>query len=217
MKPYIIIHNSISLDGSLSNFDVNIELHYQISGKYKPDAHLIGSNTIKTGITLYGSSPPENKDDFKKPERDKQLPYWVIIDTRGILKDRLHEVRRFEFCKDIIILISNETSKDYILYLKERNYDFHIIGYKKVNIEKTLELLSKKFKIKTIVTDTGKILGNLLLNKGLVDEISLLIHPIIIGTKAYTIFGNINKNIQLKLVKNKVLKDDYIWLVYKVV
>ncbi len=216
MKPYIIIHNSISLDGSLSNFDVNMELHYQISSKYKPDAHLIGSNTIKTGIALYGSSPPENKDDFKKPERNKQLPYWVIIDTKGKLKDHLHEVRKFEFCKDIIILISNETSKDYTLYLEDRNYDFHVIGRKKVDIEKSLELLSKKYNIKTVLTDTGKILGNLLLNKGLVDEISLLIHPVIIGNKSYKIFDNINKNIQLKLVNNKVLKEEYIWLVYKV-
>ena len=106
MLPYIILHNSISLDGSLLNFEVNMNLHYQIAGKFKPDAHLIGSNTIKTGIEMFGSAPPEERNDFKKPYRDKTLPYWIIPDTTGILKDLLHEVTRFEYCKDVIILIS---------------------------------------------------------------------------------------------------------------
>jgi len=76
-----------------------MELYFQIVGKYKPDAHLIGSNTIKKGIELYGSSPEEEEDDFVKPERDKKLSYWIIINSKGSLKDLLHEVRRFEFCK----------------------------------------------------------------------------------------------------------------------
>ena len=142
MLPKVIVHNSISLDGSLVNFDVNMELHYQIAGKYNPDARLIGSNTIKTGIDLYGNSPPEDKKDFRKPKRGDDLPYWIIPDTRGILKGLLHEVRRFEFSKDVIILISKETPKEYIKYLKNRNYDYHVLGRKKIDLEKSLKFLS---------------------------------------------------------------------------
>ena len=61
MESKIILHNSISLDGSLLNFDVNMQLHYQIAGGYKPDAHLIGSNTIKMGIELYGNRSKEQE------------------------------------------------------------------------------------------------------------------------------------------------------------
>jgi 2,5-diamino-6-(ribosylamino)-4(3H)-pyrimidinone 5'-phosphate reductase len=202
------------LDGSLSNFDVNMELHYQICRNYKPDAHLIGSNTILTGIELYGGSPQETSDDFKKPIREKTLPYWIIIDTKAKLNYKLHEIRRFEFCKDIIILISEKTQKKYIHYLTERDYDFQIIGNNTVNISKALDLLYDKYNIKKLVTDSGKILGNILLNKGLVDEISLLVHPIIVGTNAYTIFDHIITTLQLKLVKNVILKEGYIWSVY---
>ncbi len=216
MFPNIILHNSISIDGSLVNFEVNMGLHYQIAGKYKPDAHLVGSNTIKTGIELYGSSPTEEKNDFNKPNREENLSYWVIPDTKGSLQGLLHEVRRFEFCKDVIILVSEETSKEYLSYLKERKYDFYILGRKHVDLEKSLELLYNNYNVKTILTDCGKILGNILLNKGLVKEISLLIHPVIIGEKSYNIFGNINKDIQLKLIKNEILDGNYFWLVYKV-
>ena len=97
MLPNVVVHNSVSLDGSLTNFEVNMSLHYEIAGRYKPDAHLIGSNTIKTGIELYGSAPPEDSNDFKKPDKDDNLPFWVIPDTKGILRYRLHEIRRFEF------------------------------------------------------------------------------------------------------------------------
>jgi 2,5-diamino-6-(ribosylamino)-4(3H)-pyrimidinone 5'-phosphate reductase len=217
MLPKIIIHNSISLDGSLTKFEVNMELHYQIAGQYKPDAHLIGSNTIKAGIELYGNTSSEENTDFEKPKRNDSYAYWVIPDTKGNLIGKLHEVRRFEFCRDIIILISKETSKKYIKFLEERNYDYHIIGNKQIDLEKALELLNNKYKIKTILTDTGKILGNFLINRGLVKEISLLIHPVIVGKRAYNMFSDIDSNIKLKLTKNEILDKGYIWTTYEIV
>jgi 2,5-diamino-6-(ribosylamino)-4(3H)-pyrimidinone 5'-phosphate reductase len=218
MMPKIILHNSISIDGSLTNFEPNMGLHYWIAGNYKPDAHLIGSNTIKKGIELYGEGvPPEEKKDFEKQERNKSLPYWVIIDTHGHLKGLLHTCRRFEFCKDVIVLISEKTPKNYLNYLKERNYEYHIAENDHVDLKKTLELLYNKYQAKTILTDTGRILSNLLLNKGFVSEISLLIHPIIVGNKSYNMFGDINKNLKLRLFKKEIFEKQYIWLVYKVV
>jgi 2,5-diamino-6-(ribosylamino)-4(3H)-pyrimidinone 5'-phosphate reductase len=215
--PKIILHNSISIDGSLTDFEPNMGLHYQIAGNYKPDIHLIGSNTIKKGIELYGDGfSPEEKGDFEKQKRDKNLPYWAIIDTKGDLKGFLHTCRRFEFCKDVIVLASEKTPKTYFSHLKERNYDYHIVGKDHVNLKKALELLSKKYQAKIILADTGRILGNLLLNQGLVSEISLLIHPVIVGHKSYNMFSDIDRNLKLKLLKKEILEKEYIWLVYEV-
>ncbi len=217
MLPRVIVHNSISLDGSLINFDVDMEIHYQLASRYKPDAHLIGSNTIKIGIDLYGISPSEEKKDFRKPDRDKNLPYWIIIDTKGTLQNKLHEVRRFEFCKDVIILISNKTPDVYISYLKERNYFFHKLGDEHIDLYKSLQFLYKKYNVKSILTDCGRILSNLLLNQDLVDEVSLIFHPVIVGDNSYNIFNNTNKKIELKLLKNESINGKYIWLAYKVI
>jgi len=217
MLPKIIIHNSISIDGSLTRFEPHMGLHYQIAGNYKPDAHLIGSNTIKKGIELYEDGiPPEEKKDFEKQKRRKNQPYWIIIDTHGKLKGLLHMCRRFEFCKDVIVFVSEKTPKTYLNYLNERNYDYHIVGKKQVNLKKGLEILYKKYQAKTILTDTGRILGNILINKGLVSEISLLIHPVIVGNKSYNIFSDVNKNLKLKLIKKEILENNFIWLVYTV-
>ena len=216
MQQKIILHNSISLDGSITNFEVNMELHYKIAARYIPDAHLIGSNTIETGIKLYGNNPSELKKDFNKPIRNKDLPYWVIIDTEGKLINHLHEIRRFEFCRDVIILVSKETKNDYIEYLKLRNYDYHIVGGKKVDIKKSLKLLKTKYNVNIIITDTGRILGNILLQNDFVSEISLLIHPVIVGDGAYNIFSDKLKSINLELVNKETLFNNYIWVVYKI-
>jgi len=215
--PKIIMHNSISLDGSLTNFEPNMGLHYQIAGAYKPDAHVIGSNTIIKGIELYGDGVPlEEQDDFTKPIRDDKLPLWVIPDTTGALKGVLHTCRRFVFCKDVIVLIAEATPETYIRYLQERNYNYHRVGKKHIDLKKSLELLSVKYNVKTILTDTGRILGNHLMNHGFVSEISLIIHPVIVGTDAYTMFAQIDKSIKLKLVKQEIFDNGYVWLVYKV-
>lgn len=215
--PDIIIHNSISLDGSLVDFEVNMGLHYQIAGQYSADAHLIGSNTIKVGVEMYGELPPEEKSDFTKPERDKALPYWVIIDTKGICRGLLHACRKFEYCRDVVVLISKSTPQEYIVYLTERNYDYHVMGQVQVNLPEALALLADDYAVKTILTDTGSTLGGVLLNQGLVKEISLLVHPVIVGQKAHYIFRNVSSHVKLKKEKCEALDDGYLWLVYQVV
>jgi len=214
----IILHNSISLDGSFVNFEPHMGLHYQIARQYEPEAHLIGSNTITKGIELYGEGvPDEEETDYAKPVREKGLPYWVVVDTKGSCKGLLHTCRQFEFCKDVIVLISEETPKDYIDFLEERNYDFHKVGQKHVDLKKSLELLEEEYGVNTVLADTGRILGNLLLDLGLVSEISLLIHPVITGKKGQNLFSRIENTIKVKLIKKEILEENYLWLVYQVI
>ena len=179
---------------------------------------IIGSNTVKVGVELYEEGvPAEERKDFEKPERAQSLPLWVILDTAGALKGLLHTCRRFEYCRDVVVLVSEETPEDYLAHLRERNYAYHVVGKRYVDLKLALELLSEKYKAKTVLADTGRILSNLLLEQGLVSELSLLVHPVIVGKeKAYTMFGNISKGISLKLLKQEALGKGYVWLVYKV-
>ena len=211
------MHNSISLDGSLTGFQPNMMLHYRIAGSYRAKAHLIGSNTVKVGVELFENQVPlEEKKDFAKPQRDNDLPYWVIPDSTGKLRGLLHTCRRFEFCRDVIVLVSETTPKEYLDHLKERDYTYHVIGKDHIDLEKSLELLSSEYKIKKVLTDTGKILGNLLINQGFVSELSLLLHPIIVGRSSYNIFADVSRNIALSLSKREILSHGYLWLVYKI-
>ena len=215
MLPKVVIHNSISIDCALTNFEVNMQLHYQTAGSFKADMHLVGSNTAKIGIDMFIEEiPKENEDDFKKPDKEGLL--WAIPDSTGKLKGLLHILRQSEYCRDVVIFVSENTPRGYISYLKERDYDYHIIGENKCDLKKVLELLNEKYDVKTLLTDTGSILSNLLLEQRLVSQISLLVHPIIVGKKACNMFSKINKSLTLNLIKKELLDQNYIWLVFEV-
>lgn len=169
------------------------------------------------GVELFGQGvPPEEKKDFKRPTRSNSLPLWVIPDTTGALKGLLHTCRSFQYCRDVVVLGSEGTPEDYLVHLRERNYDYHIVGKRHVDLKRSLELLAAKYKVNTVLADTGRILSNLLLEQRLASEISLLIHPVIVGKKAYTIFDKTSKSVNLKLQKQEIMGKGLVWLVYKV-
>ncbi len=82
MLPEVMIHNSVSLDGSLSGFSADIGLHYKILSSLEPDAMLIGSNTTKTGAGMFADTIPaeELSDTVKPPQaRGNSGPYWILL------------------------------------------------------------------------------------------------------------------------------------------
>jgi 2,5-diamino-6-(ribosylamino)-4(3H)-pyrimidinone 5'-phosphate reductase len=220
-KPRVIIHNTVSIDSSVKNFECNIGLHYEIASNYHADAHLIGSITAKTGLEMYsGKIPLEIESDFIKKEKieDDKRPFWVIVDTKGILKGLMHMYRRFEYCKEVIVLLSKKSPEDYVNYLKERDYEYIISGEDQIDLPVALDSLYSQYKIKTILTDTGGILNSVLLEKKLVDEISLIIAPNIVGDKAQYLFKSLNNNsrFSLTLSKVEVLDKNYVFVRYDV-
>jgi 2,5-diamino-6-(ribosylamino)-4(3H)-pyrimidinone 5'-phosphate reductase len=216
----VIMHNSVSLDGSFTDFEVNTGLHYQIASRYKADANLIGSNTIAMGIEIYGGEiPPENKADYNKPDRDAALPYWIIVDTKGVTKGMLHTCRSFEYCRDVIVLISQQTNKDYIKYLKERDYDYLFCGEERIDFNKALGILNTNYGIEKVLVDSGPALNSVLLSEGLIDEISLLISPTIVGKKSNVLLSKLNlrkQNVNLELSSCDGLESGLVLLRYKV-
>jgi 2,5-diamino-6-(ribosylamino)-4(3H)-pyrimidinone 5'-phosphate reductase len=220
MLPKVVIHNSVSLDGSTTGFNANLEVHYGIMGSYEPDAMIVGSNTAKTGTEFFCQKiPPEEESDFKKPEiqPDDTRAYWMIADSKGILEGLMHVFRRSEYSKDVIVLVSEKTPEPYINYLKERNYDFIRAGADRVDIKQALEIANERYGFKLVVSDSGGILNSILLEKGLVEEISLVLTPEIVGKNGTNLFRGVEKSgIQLELIRNEIVEKKYVHLVYRV-
>lgn len=222
MFPKIITHNAISLDGSISGFTIDLEKHYAIAGRYNANAILVGSSTAKAGIGMYSDGiPDESAADFVKPRitPDDTRPYWVIPDSQGILQGRLHIFRRFEHCKDVIILLSEKSPVSYSKYLMERNYDVIITGHEDVDIRKSLEILAYKYDCQTVMTDSGGNLNQALLKEGLVDEVSLIVHPVLVDQRNPKLFRNFelpDSPIRLELTRTENLGEELL-LIYKVI
>lgn len=89
-RPKVIMHNSITLDGSFRDIVVDMGIHYGALASFEEDIHLVGANTAKTGIEMFGGVPPEEDTYLRKPERESTIPRWGLVDPKGTLKDSLH-------------------------------------------------------------------------------------------------------------------------------
>lgn len=63
-RPRVTVHNTVSLDGQLTGFPVDLGLHYEIAGSIPHDAVLTGSGTLLAaaraeGVDLSGEDPDE--------------------------------------------------------------------------------------------------------------------------------------------------------------
>ena len=222
MLPKVIMFNTISLDGALKDFEMDIGLHYQIAGQYKADVHLIGSETARTGIEMFApEAPPEEDSDFIKPEikSGDERPLWAVIDSRGILIHLLHVFRRSEFGKDVIVFIAENTPAFYTEYLEERQYDGIVAGENRIDLRKALEILAENYDAQTVLIDAGTTLISILLANGLVDEISLLISPTLVGNESLKLFEKLNPvgdGIKLRLIENVASPNNHVLLKYYV-
>lgn len=218
MLPKVVVFNSVSVDGSIKDFDVDVALHYEVLDRVGIDALLAGSATAKLGIELFVPTvPSETPSDFQRPQNpDKDAPWWIIPDSRGTMQGLLHVHRNSGYAKDIIVLVSSSTPKDYLDYLAKRNYDYIVAGDDHVDYRVALMELNKRYGIKTVATDSGGILASVLLEQGLVDEVQLLIAPEIVGQKAVNLFRTLNHNKKLKLVSCETKKENYALLCYRV-
>jgi 2,5-diamino-6-(ribosylamino)-4(3H)-pyrimidinone 5'-phosphate reductase len=219
MLPKVVVYNSVSVDGAIKDFDIDVALHYEVAGAIDAQAMLVGSDTAKTGIEIFMKTvPAERPSDFLKQtiKEDDERPYWVIADSRAKLLGLLHVYRQSGYSKDVILLVSATTPKGYLEYLKARNYDYFIAGNDHVDYRVALEELNQRYGIDTIATDTGGVLASVLLEEGLVDEVQLLVTPEIVGQKAVNLFRTLKHNVKLELISSETIKENYVLLVYKI-
>lgn len=218
MIPKVIVHNTISLDGGIEEFPLDMDLHYSTALGYEPEAIMAGSGTVNSAQV---EIPPEDETDLKRQvtDPDDPRPYWVVVDSRGRLEGRLHFFRRMEYIRDIIVLVSSKTPKTYVSFLEDRRYPVVMTGEDHVDYREALEILWEKYKVRTLVIDTGPILIRHLLEAGLVNEISLIIAPFLVGNGIRSLFSAISidgRTLDLQLMKCETMPTGEIHVIYSI-
>jgi 2,5-diamino-6-(ribosylamino)-4(3H)-pyrimidinone 5'-phosphate reductase len=214
MRPKVIMHNQLSLDMKVTGFEVDMGTYYGIAAQFGVDATLVGSGTVLKAVE---EIPQEEPSDFKKPRIDPDDPgsYVVIVDSKGLIRSH-HIFRRFEMIKDVIVLVSKTTPGEYIEYLDKREYDHVEAGDDHVDIEKALVLLHERYGFNLFRVDAGGRLNSHMLHEGLIDEISIILTPELVGSKHESMFGNLGKTIKLELRSCTTLENGLLHLVYSV-
>ena len=143
----------------------------------------------------------------------------MIPDSGGITQGLLHGLRRVDYCRDAILLISEKTDRSFINYLEERNYDYFICGKSKVDLPKAMDWLVEKYAVETMMVDAGPTLNRILIEQGLLDEISLLVYPVLAGGNCGKLLYQITESIEgvkLELITCAEVENGLVHLLYRV-
>jgi len=225
MLPNVILHTAMSLDGRITNFPADLDLYYGLAAQWNPDAILFGSGTILAAVRDNPALevPPDHEEIFATPE-DAQAdprPLLVIADSRGMVRC-WDAIRKWPYMRDVLALCSSSTPQEYLGYLADRRIGTVIAGEDRIDMRAALEALNRQYGVKVLRVDSGGTLNSVLLHDGLVDEVSVLIHPFIAGGKADPTLSDPLKagipdlQVSLRLQSAEVVKDGIVWARYLV-
>jgi 2,5-diamino-6-(ribosylamino)-4(3H)-pyrimidinone 5'-phosphate reductase len=223
MLPKVILHTATSLDGRITNFPADLDLYYTLAARWNPDAVLFGSETVLAAVRDNPSLevPVEHEEMFTPSENvvTDPRPLLVIADGRGRVRC-WDAIRKWPYMRDVLALCSSSTPPEYLSYLADRNIGTIITGKIRIEFRAALEELNSRYGVKVVRVDSGGTLNSVLLLEGLVDEVSVLIHPVLAGGEANpTLFdplktGLHDVSIPLRLQHYEVLEHGIIWARY---
>jgi 2,5-diamino-6-(ribosylamino)-4(3H)-pyrimidinone 5'-phosphate reductase len=224
MVPRVILHIATSLNGRITNFPADLDLYYSLAATWNPDAILFGSETVLAAFRENPllEVPQEHVEMFTPPEdAEDTRPLLVIAGSRG--KVRCWDaIRTWPYMRDVLAFCSDKTPKEYLDFLGERKINAIIAGSDWIDMRTALSELNRQYGTKTVRVDSGGTLNSVLLKAGVVDEVSVLVHPFLSGGRADpTMFdpekaGIPDLQVPLQLIRSEVVGDGVIWARYSV-
>jgi 2,5-diamino-6-(ribosylamino)-4(3H)-pyrimidinone 5'-phosphate reductase len=222
MRSRVILHSALSLDGRLTRFPVDLRIYYELAARWEEDITLAGCDTLLAGLSET-EIEPEDASAFepKPPDPDDQRPLLAVPDSRGRLR-AWHYLKKQPYWRGMIALCSESTPREYLHHLEERHIQTVIAGGDHVDLAQALQELSSRFQARVIRVDSGGTLNGLLLRAGLVDEISVLLHPALVGTAGSVPFlltpedEPLGESISLETRHIEELDNGLVWLRFDV-
>jgi riboflavin biosynthesis pyrimidine reductase len=196
LKPYVIIHTHISLDGRIHNvdspkFETTSRQYQEIALTpetqiYDLDGYLNGRTTSDDNQTHY-REPEVNEDAPPVPEGDFVVTadapmYYVSIDGSGKLAWQQNYVDYGGLESPVIEVITEKVGNAYKDFLRRMKISYVIAGKARIDNALALHKLAELFGMKRVMIGGGGVLNWSFLTDGLVDEVSLVKGPFADGS-----------------------------------
>ncbi len=174
-------------------------------------------HSFNTGRVMEKIGMNKEKDEIKK------LPVsFIIVDNKPHLNS-LGVSNLLRKCKTLYLITTNKNHPAF--KLKDKN--LKIIFYNNtIDFTELFEKLKNEYAIEKVTIQSGSLMNSILIREKLIDRVSLVIAPALIGGKdTPSLVGgaslgtdkDLEKVRALKLVKSETLKSSYIHLVYEVI
>ncbi len=222
-KPDIICHMMTSVDGridcAMTEHLPGVEEYYSTLDSLDAPTRVSGRVTAELEMALPGKflsktvTPLASEAFYKAMDADG---YEVVVDTHGTLlwNDQANKKR------PVLVLTSEDVSREYTDYLVKRHISWIACGTKKINLRRTCWILASEFGVQRMAVVGGGHINAGFLAEGLLDEISILIGAGIDGRGGMSsVFDGLPMErpvTQLKLESVQPFKSGAVWIRYKV-
>jgi len=213
MRPRVIVHVAVSLDGSSTGFAADVGRYYQLAAGFREDATLTGSDTLRSGP----GSRPDRAASAPLPPVDPgdRRPWLVVTDSRGRVRN-WGQMIGAGFWRGAICLCARRTPRGALARLRRRGVDIvQTAGGPRVDLRRALQVLREEYGVRRVRVDSGGALSGALVQAGLVDEISLLIHPVTSATR-HPGLGVPGSRRALRLISLQRFPGGLVWARYRV-
>ena len=229
-KPRIICHILQSVDGNIDGeFFTLPELRsaYQafarIREEYSCDVIISGAATAAEIYTDgFVDQLPDTQEiypriDWQAAKEDK---YAVVIDGEGTVHWESGMVNRRGETMHVIAVLQENVSDNYIAHLRNAGVSYIFAGKDRLDLPLAVQKLKAQFGIEAMLLSGGGIVDMAFLQAGLIDEISLVIPPIIDGglnlASAFddSSFAGQHSPVALRLIDVQRIEGDGLWLRY---
>ncbi|MEV0613038.1 dihydrofolate reductase family protein [Nonomuraea sp. NPDC050404] len=202
-RPYVVAHVAVSIDGATTGFRPDVARFYQLAQTWKEDLTLAGADTILAQAQVLAEA--------ERPGPAADGPLLAVVDGRGRVS-QWRELREAGHWSEVVALHCRDTPAR----PPGRPVRELVAGPDRVDLADALRTLVRDEGIGVVRVDSGGRLIGALLAAGLVDEISLLVHPYLAGEQATRFwYGDRPAAAPLTLVAAQSLSDGLVWLRYQ--
>ncbi|WBQ03051.1 RibD family protein [Kribbella sp. CA-293567] len=199
MRPHVLAHLAISIDGATTGFEADQARFYAMATLWQEDVTLVGADTLLAQESAVRVAP--------RPGPRAAGPLLAVVDSRHRVHN-LDALRDLGYWSDVLALYSELTPAR----APDSTIQECVTGYDHVDLAEVLDLLGRRG-AKLVRVDSGGALVGALLEQGLVDELSLLIHPVVVGD-APRWHDTFTGHLDLALANVETFKPGITWLRY---
>jgi 2,5-diamino-6-(ribosylamino)-4(3H)-pyrimidinone 5'-phosphate reductase len=201
-RPYVVAHVAVSIDGATVGFDPDVARFYELARTWDEDVTLTGADTILAQERALRDAP--------RPGPAVNAPLLAVVDSRARVREwqALRDVGHWSAVLALRCRDSRASPADAAEQL--------VVGVERVDLGQALDALGTRPGVRTVRVDSGGGLVGPLLDRGLVDEVSLLVHPVLVGdASAPRWYGNGTRApTEAHLAEARTL-DRLLWLRYR--
>lgn len=223
-RPYIICHMVTSIDGKVTGDFLfkpecaeATDVYYRINLERKADGFICGRVTMEGSFTG-GFYPDLSEYKPVRHDMNKKMDYIVdnlggfyavAFDTHGKLGWKSSRIidpdgdPGYDGAQ-IIEVLSEDVDERYLGYLEEMEIPYIFAGETAIDVELALFKLKNIIGCETLLLEGGSIINGAFERAGAIDELSLVVAPIIAGKDSKPLFMDSNiLNFELIKADNK--------------